>query len=243
MSNVRENVIFGKNPIKESLSANRVKKAFLVEGFSDKSILSLLKDRNITVQYLSAKEMTNLCAGGAHQGVAAEIKPYEYYSLEYVLKKAETVDRPIILLLDGIEDPHNLGAILRSADVFGVSGVIISKHNQVALNSTVAKTSAGAINYVPVVLVNNLNQAIEKLKKAGYWVVSTDGAATKNYNEINYDFKTVVVIGSEGYGVSSLVLKNSDYVVKIPMYGHVNSLNASVAAGILMARIRGWLIK
>ena len=239
MSSNRETVIFGKNPMKEALAANRVLKADLVDGFSDKKILAELKERKITIKYLSAKEMANLSNGGSHQGIAAEIKPYEYYSLEYVLKKAESVERPIILLLDGIEDPHNLGAILRSADVFGVSGVIISKHNQVMLNSTVAKTSAGAINYVPVVLVNNLNQTIEKLKKAGYWIVSTDGSATTNYNDIKYDFKSVVVIGSEGYGVSSLVLKNSDYIVKIPMYGHVNSLNASVAAGILMARIRG----
>lgn len=239
MSNAKENVIFGKNPIKESLKAKRIVKAFLVNGFSDKDIIAMLKEQSVPIQYLSAKDMTNLCGGGTHQGLAAEIKPYEYYSLEYVLKKAESVEKPIILLLDGIEDPHNLGAILRSADVFGVSGVIISKHNQVSLNATVAKTSAGAINYVPVVLVNNLNQTIDKLKKAGYWVVSTDGSAKTNYNELDYDFKTVVVIGSEGYGVSSLVLKNSDYIVKIPMYGHVNSLNASVAAGILMARIRG----
>lgn len=220
------------------MAANRLIKAYLVDGFSDKNILSMLRDKKVNIQYLSTKEMTNLCNGGSHQGIAAEIKPYEYYSLEYVLKKAEAVERPIILLLDGIEDPHNLGAILRSADVFGVSGVIISKHNQVSLNATVAKTSAGAINYVPVVLVNNLNQTIDKLKKAGYWIISTDGSATTSYNDLKYDFKSVVVIGSEGYGVSSLVLKNSDYIVKIPMFGHVNSLNASVAAGILMARIR-----
>ena len=238
MSNVRENIIFGKNAIKEAMAANRLIKAYLVDGFSDKNILSMLRDKKVNIQYLSTKEMTNLCNGGSHQGIAAEIKPYEYYSLEYVLKKAEAVERPIILLLDGIEDPHNLGAILRSADVFGVSGVIISKHNQVSLNATVAKTSAGAINYVPVVLVNNLNQTIDKLKKAGYWIISTDGSATTSYNDLKYDFKSVVVIGSEGYGVSSLVLKNSDYIVKIPMFGHVNSLNASVAAGILMARIR-----
>ena len=116
---------------------------------------------------------------------------------------------------------------------------MIGKHSQVSLNATVAKTSAGAINYVPVVLVNNLNQAITKLKEAGFWIVSTDGSAKMSYNDMKYDFKTVVVIGSEGYGISSLILKNSDYIVKIPMYGHVNSLNASVAAGILMARIRG----
>ena len=238
-TNDTPNIIYGRNPIKEALSSGRIKKVYLLEGFSEKNILSRLNEGKILMKYLSSNEMSKLCGGGVHQGIAAEIKPYEYYSLEYVLKKAEEVERPIILLLDGINDPQNLGAILRSADVFGVSGIIISKHNQVALNATVAKTSAGAINYVPVVLANNLNQVIEKLKQAGYWVISTDGSAKTNYNDLKYDFKSAVVIGSEGYGVSSLVLKNSDYIVKIPMYGHVNSLNASVAAGILMARIRG----
>ena len=141
-------------------------------------------------------------------------------------------------MLDGINDTHNLGAILRSCYVFDVAGIIIGKHNQVPLNATVAKASAGAINYVPVCLVNNLNQAISRLKEEGYWIVSTDGSGTSNYQDIKYDFKVVLVIGSEGMGVSKLVLKNSDYIVKIPQYGHVNSLNASVAAGILLSEIR-----
>ena len=144
----------------------------------------------------------------------------------------------MLLILDGIEDPHNFGAILRSADIFKVSAVIISKHNQIPLNSTVAKTSAGAINYVPVCLVNNLNQAIDKLKAEGYWVVSSDGNADTYYTDLKYDFKTALVMGSEGFGGSKLGLKNSDYSIKIPMHGKVNSLNASVAAGILLANIR-----
>lgn len=239
MKKESNSIIYGRNPIKESLQSNRILKVYIVDGFSDKNILSRLQEKHIAISTVSQKEMVNLTGGGTHQGIAAEIKPYEYYSLEYVLKKASEVEKPIILLLDGINDPHNLGAILRSAEVFGVTGVVIGKHSQVSLNATVAKTSAGAINYVPVVLVNNLNQAITKLKEAGFWIVSTDGSAKMSYNDLKYDFKTVVVIGSEGYGISSLILKNSDYIVKIPMYGHVNSLNASVAAGILMARIRG----
>ena len=151
--------------------------------------------------------------------------------------KAKKKDKKIIVMLDGIEDPHNLGAILRSADVFEASGIILPKHNSVSLNATVAKTSAGAINYVPVAIVNNLNQAIATLKNEGYWIVSTDGSATIDYSSIKYEFPVVVVIGSEGKGVSSLVLKNSDYIVKIPQFGHVNSLNASVAAGILLAEV------
>ena len=145
---------------------------------------------------------------------------------------------PVVVLLDGINDPHNLGAILRSADIFGVSGVIIPKHNQVMLNATVAKTSAGAINFVPVAIANNLNQVISLMKKKGFWIVSSDGSATQNYQDIKYDFPVGLVVGSEGEGISSLVLKNSDYIVKIPMYGKVNSLNASVATGIFLSYIR-----
>ena len=127
---------------------------------------------------------------------------------------------------------------MRSADIFNVSGIVISKHNQVPLNATVAKTSAGAINFVPVSLVSNMNQALEKLKENGFWIVSTSGEASINYHELKYDFPIALVIGNEGDGVSRLVIKNSDYVVKIPQSGHIESLNASVATGILLARIR-----
>ena len=144
-----------------------------------------------------------------------------------------------MVLLDGINDPHNLGAILRSCDVFGVCGVIMPKHNQVMLNATVAKTSAGAINFVPVALVSNLNNAINTLKENGFWIVASDGSGKDNFQEVKYDFPTALVVGSEGQGVSQLVLKNSDFIVKIPMYGKVNSLNASVAAGIFLAEIKG----
>lgn len=232
----KENLIFGRNAVMEALKANKVTTLYLVKGFSDRKILDFVNSK-VEVKYIEANEMNKSC-DGVHQNVAAIIKPYEYLDLESVLKVASKEDRPVILILDGIEDPHNFGAILRSADIFNVSGVIISKHNQMPLNSTVAKTSAGAINYVPVCLVNNLNQAIEKLKAEGYWVVSADGSADTLYSDLKYDFKVALVIGSEGFGISKLVLKNSDFIVKIPMYGKVNSLNASVAAGILLANIR-----
>ena len=208
-----------------------------MEGFSNNEINELIKESHVSVKYLSNKEMDNM-AGGVHQGIAAIIKDYEYYSFDSILALARKQEKPVIVLLDGISDPHNLGAILRSCDVFNVTGVIIPKHRQVPLNATVAKTSAGAIHYVPVAMVTNLNQAIQKLKEEGFWIVSTDGRATINYQDLKYDFKVGLVIGSEGEGVSKLVLNNSDYVVKIPQYGHVNSLNASVAAGILLSQIR-----
>ena len=231
------NLIYGRNPIREAIRAKRIKKIYLSSSFSHEEILQMIKDNHLPVIYKNNNELDKM-VDGVHQGIIAEIKDYEYYSLEYILDSANKKEKPVIVMLDGINDTHNLGAILRSADVFDVSGIIIGKHNQVPLNATVAKSSAGAINYVPVCLVTNLNQTISKLKENGYWIVSTDGSGNINYQDLKYDFKVVLVIGSEGNGVSKLVLKNSDYVIKIPQFGHVNSLNASVATGILLAKIR-----
>ena len=235
--NKETNLVYGKNPVIEAINARKALKVFVVTNFNDQKILNLIKDNRIQCVNVSPNEMEKMSEGGVHQGVAAELKPYQTVSLEEIILKARKKEKKIIVMLDNINDPHNLGAILRSADVFEASGIILPKHNSVSLNATVAKTSAGAINYVPVAVVNNLNQAIKTLKDEGYWVVSTDGSATISYSSIKYDFPVVVVIGSEGKGVSSLVLKNSDYIVKIPQFGHVNSLNASVAAGILLAEV------
>ena len=237
MNNKETNFIYGKNPVIEAINAKKAIRVFLVSNFNDQKILNLIYNNKVPVSMVSPNEMNKMSNNGVHQGVAAELKPYQTVSLEEIILKAKKKDKKIIVMLDGIEDPHNLGAILRSADVFEASGIILPKHNSVSLNATVAKTSAGAINYVPVAVVNNLNQAISKLKEEGYWVVATDGSAEISYSSIKYDFPVVVVIGSEGKGVSPLVLKNSDYIVKIPQFGHVNSLNASVAAGILLAEV------
>ena len=237
MNKNNERLIFGRNPVREALRAKRVISVSINSSFQDKETLELIKLQKLPVKVVSNGELDASCQG-VHQGIMAITKPYEYLDLNEIIRRSKLVDVPIVVILDGINDPHNLGAILRSADVFGATGLIISKHNQVPLNATVAKTSAGAINYVPVSLVNNLNQAIDKLKENGFWVVSTDGNASINYQDLKYDFPVALVIGSEGEGVSKLILKNSDYVVKIPQSGHVNSLNASVAAGILLSRIR-----
>ena len=230
------NLVYGKNPVIEAIRAKKALKVFVVNNFNDQKVLGLIKESYLSLVSIPLVEMEKMC-NGVHQGIAAELKPYQTVSLEEIIAKAKKKEKKIIVMLDGIEDPHNLGAIMRSADVFEASGIVLPKHNSVTLNATVAKTSAGAINYVPVAVVNNLNQAIKTLKEEGYWVVSTDGSANISYSSIKYDFPVVVVIGSEGKGVSSLVLKNSDYIVKIPQYGHVNSLNASVAAGILLAEV------
>ena len=230
------NLIYGKNPVIEAIRSKKVIKVFVVNNFNDQKINSLIKENHLAVSYISPNEMDKMC-DGVHQGIAAELKAYQTVALEEIIIKAKKKERKIIVMLDNISDPHNLGASLRSADVFEASGVILPKHNSVTLNATVAKTSAGAINYVPVAVVNNLNQAIKILKEEGYWIVATDGSAEISYSSLKYDFPVVVVIGSEGKGVSPLVLKNSDYIVKIPQFGHVNSLNASVAAGILLAEV------
>ena len=230
------NLVYGKNPVIEAIRAKKALKVFVMSNFNDQKVLNLIKENKLNMVAISPSEMDKMC-NGVHQGIAAELKPYQTVSLEEIIIKAKKKEKKIIVMLDGIEDPHNLGAIMRSADVFEASGIILPKHNSVTLNATVAKTSAGAINYVPVAVVNNLNQAIKELKEEGFWIVSTDGSATISYSSIKYDFPVVVVIGSEGKGVSSLVLKNSDYIVKIPQFGHVNSLNASVAAGILLAEV------
>ena len=238
MRSENANLIFGRNPVKEALKANRVNKVFTTPNFNDKEINPLLQDKKPPIRVITHGEMDSKCNGGVHQGIMAEVKPYEYIDLEEILRRSRKQTLPIIVILDGINDTHNLGAILRSCDVFNVTGVLIPKHNQVPLNSTVAKSSAGAINYVPVAQIGSINQVLQKLKDNGFWIVSTDGEAKIDYSKLTYDFPVALVIGSEGKGVSPLVIKNSDYVVKIPQQGHVNSLNASVAAGILLSRIR-----
>ena len=238
MNNEHNALIFGRNPVKEALRSNRVNKVFITAGFSDKEIDLLLKEKKPVIRVVGTGELVSKSNGGVHQGIVAEIKNYEYTDFDELIRRSRKETLPVIVILDGINDTHNLGAILRCCDVFNVTGVLISKHNQVPLNATVAKASAGAINYVPVCLIGSINQTIQKLKDNGFWIVSTDGSATIDYTKINYDFPVALVIGSEGNGVSKLVLKNSDYIVKIPQYGHVNSLNASVACGILLSRIR-----
>lgn len=232
-----ENLIYGRNPVKEALRSGRVLRVYTTAGFNDRTILDLIDENKTPVTFVTGKYLDMSCPG-VHQGVACETKPYSYASFEQIIAASKKETRPIVVLLDGINDPHNLGAILRSCDVFGVTGVIMPKHNQVMLNATVAKTSAGAINFVPVALVSNLNNAIKVLKENGFWIVSSDGSGKTNYQEVKYDFPTALVVGSEGQGISQLVLKNSDFIVKIPMYGKVNSLNASVAAGIFLSRIK-----
>ena len=229
-------LIYGRNPIREALNNNKLIRVFATNSFSDGELLNKIKERNIPIVIRHQNELSQM-VDGVHQGIVGEVKRYEYSSFEEILRISKNKKNPLIVILDEINDPHNLGAIMRSCDVFGASGIIVKKHHQALLNSTVAKTSAGAINYVKIAQVPNLVQAIKTLKENGFWVVSADGSGNTNYQDLDYDFPVVLVIGNEGSGISPLIVKNSDYVVRIPMEGKINSLNASVASAVLMSRI------
>lgn len=234
-----KNFIFGKNTIANALEHNdSLKRVLVSSSFKDDRIFKLLKNKKVSYRIVSQNEINSLVGNVNHQGVIAEIEEYKYISLEELIRKNQNNSNSLLVLLDGIEDPHNLGAILRSVDAFGANGVIIGANRQVGLNSTVAKVSTGAIEYVDTCMVTNLNQTIQKLKDEGYWIVASDGEAKLDYRQVDYNnTKIVLVVGSEGFGVSKLLLKNSDFIVKIPMVGHVNSLNASVACAIFLAQI------
>ena len=234
-----KNYIFGKNTICNALDHNdSLKRILMSPSFHDDRISRLLKTKKVSYKVVPVQEINRLVGQVNHQGIIAEVEEYEYVSLEELIKKNEDNPNSLFVLLDGIEDPHNLGAILRSVDAFGAQGVIIGANRSVSLNSTVAKVSTGAIEYVDTCMVTNLNQTIKTLKEHGYWVVASDGEAKIDYREVDYlNMKTVLIVGSEGFGVSKLILKNSDFIVKIPMVGHVNSLNASVACAIFLAQI------
>lgn len=230
-------IIYGKNAVRETIAHGSIKTLYVSNRIKDDELLRKASAKNIDVKSADDRELTRMAKNPSHQGFVAICDDIETVSLEDMISFAKNKKYPLIAILDGIEDPHNLGAILRSADAFGVDGIVMKNRGAVQLNGTVAKVSTGAINYVKVAVVTNLNRAIETLKKSGYWVVASDGEAKMSYSEVDYKCPIAVVIGSEGFGISQLVLKNSDFIVKIPMHGHVNSLNASVAAGIFFAMI------
>ena len=192
--------------------------------------------KKIPFEVMPLNKMNQLFEGN-HQGVVAKIEDYKYKELSKLLKEKENQENVALIILDGLEDPHNLGAILRTADATKMDGIIIPKNHSVGLNGTVAKVSTGAIEYVPVAQVTNLVQTIGELKKKGYWVIGLDMDGSIDYKKQDYSGKIAVVIGSEGKGISRLVKENCDFFVHIPMVGHVNSLNASVSASIIFYEI------
>lgn len=234
-------LIIGRNPVTEALKSGRTIEKLVVMKGSEKTLSNLVamaKDRGVPVYYNDKQRMERLAEGGAHQGVAAYVSSYEYCEVEDILQRAKDKgEDPFIIVLDGIEDPHNLGAIMRSADGAGAHGIIIPKRRAVGVTGVVAKASAGAIEYVPVARVANISQTLEKLKKDGFWVAAVDMSDTLYY-KADLKGSLALVIGNEGEGISKLVKQNCDFTVSIPMCGRVQSLNASNAAAIIMYEVR-----
>lgn len=234
-----DDVLVGRNAVTEALKAGRgINKILLAEGDKEafaSEIMNLAKERKIICQFVERSKIEAIAAGHRHQGVLAYVAPVEYAELEDILKAAEEKgEAPFLLLLDELEDPHNLGALLRTADATGVHGVLIPKHRSVPLNATVAKTSAGAIEYVPVARIGNISQTLKALKEKGFWVAGADMDGAQAYNEADLTGALVLVVGSEGRGMSRLTKEACDFIVSMPMVGRINSLNASVAGSILM---------
>ena len=237
---VYEDVIAGRNAVMELLKSSKdINKIFVEKGERHGSINEIIarakEARVVIVEVEKAK--LNMMAEN-HQGVVAVVPPFNYCEIEDILDYAnEKGEDPFILILDGIEDPHNLGSIIRTAETAGVHGIIIPKRRTVSVNATVAKTSAGATAYVKEARVNNINDSIRKLKDAGLWVIGTDGEANTEYYNQDLKGPIAIIIGSEGFGMSKLVKENADILIKIPMKGQINSLNASVSAGIVMYEV------
>ena len=233
--------IEGRNAVMEAFRAGRpVDKLYVLDGCQDgpvRSITRIARKNDTIINYVSKDRLDQLSETGTHQGVIAQVAAYEYASVEDILKKAEEKgEPPFIILLDNIEDPHNLGAIIRTANLAGAHGVVIPKRRAVGLTATVARTSAGALNYTPVAKVTNLGKTIDELKEKGMWFVCADMDGTNMY-QLDLKGPMGLVIGNEDEGISPLVKKKCDFVASIPMKGDIDSLNASVAAGILAFEI------
>ena len=220
-------LVYGKNVANEVINdTSKIRRAFISNKFDDKFIISVLKRNNVKIKFMDKKVMDKM-VDGMHQGIIFEINDYEYYDID------EIIENELIIMLDHLEDPHNFGAIIRTCEAAGVKGIIIPKDRSVTVNSTVMKVSTGALEKVKVCEVTNLGQTIDYLKKKGFWIVGTDMEGT-NYRKIDYSGKTCIIIGNEGKGMGDLITKKCDFIATIPMKGSINSLNASVAAGIII---------
>ena len=226
--------IYGKNVAKEKIiSGERINKIYLAEKFNDRELLDLIKEKKIKYNFVPIKFLDSKVSG-LHQGIILDVDDIDTFDLDYVknIKK----DNPLLVMLDHLEDPHNFGAIVRTSEALGIDGIIIPNDRNVGVNSTVVKTSAGAIYNMPIIRVANLLATIKKLKDMGYWIVGTDMDG-EDYTNIDYNMPVCLVIGNEGKGMSKIISDNCDYIVRIPMVGKINSLNASVSCGIVLAQI------
>ena len=224
------NYIYGKNTVEAAIKSGSITKAYIS---SRNSLKGLLDKKHINYEVVDNNKLDKLAKGGNHQGIVAEVSEYKTCSLKDLINK----DNGLIVILDGITDPHNFGAIIRTCEAGGVDGIIYKKDNSVKVNDTVAKVASGALEYVKIAEVTNLTNTINELKDEGYWIVGTSDKAEMDYTEVDYKRNIALVIGSEGKGISRLVKENCDYLVSLPMKGQVNSLNASVATGIFIYNI------
>ena len=223
--------IYGKNCINEALRANKnIEKIFIldVQAKKDNNFINRVKDLKIPLEILPKNKMDSIF-GNSHQGYGAYRSNYQIFDENIV--NMISGDNKRLVILDGIMDPHNLGAIIRSVDAFGFDGIILPKNRSCPITETVAHVSTGAIEYVKIAYVNSLSSFVEKLKKSGYWICGTDASGTTLMNQIDRNLNLAIIIGSEGFGMSKTLVKACDYLITIPMSGHVNSLNASVSAG------------
>ena len=238
---INENIIEGRNAVLEAFRSGKpIDKLFVLDGCQDGPIRTIVREakkHDTILQFVTKERLSQISETGRHQGVIAYAAAYEYADVEDMLKLAESKgEDPFLILLDNIEDPHNLGAIIRTANLAGAHGVIIPKRRAVGLTATVAKTSAGALNYTPVAKVTNLAKTMESLKEKGLWFVCSDMGGEEMY-DLNLTGPIGLVIGNEGEGVSRLVKETCDFTARIPMNGDIDSLNASVAAGVLAYEI------
>ena len=238
----REDLIEGRNAVIEALKGDRTIENILVAKGdmtgSISKIMAIAREKNIVIKEVDRKKLDSMSATGVHQGVMAIVTPYKYYSIDDILDYADKKgEKPFIVILDEIEDPHNLGSIIRTAETCGVHGIIIPKRRNVGITPTVYKTSAGAIEYMRVAKVGNVNKAIDMIKERGVWVYGADMDGEGYCYQTDFSGAVALVIGSEGRGISKLTKEKCDGLVKIPMVGNITSLNASVAAGIMMYEV------
>lgn len=226
-------LVYGRNVAKDLLKKNKfIKKIIIQDNFDDKEIKSYIENAKFNVVVKSKKEIDSLCSG-VHQGIILDIPDYKYGNINEVFNNNEE----FVVILDHLEDPHNLGAIIRTCEAAGVKSIIIPKDRQVQVNATVMKTSVGTLDNVNVIEVSNLANTIDKLKSNGFWIVGTALEGSQDYRTIDYSGKIALIIGNEGNGISNIIRKNCDFLANIPMYGTTNSLNASVAAGIMIYEV------
>lgn len=227
--------IYGKNVVREKLNTNdKINKAIISTKFKDQDLINIIKSKNIKINFVDPRVLDSK-VDGLHQGIILEIDDIKTYTLEEILptinKKYKT-----LVMLDHLEDPHNFGAIIRTSEALGIDGIIIPNDRSVKVNSTVVKTSVGAIEHIPIIKVPNLTSTIKKLKDNDFWIIGTDMQG-QDYTKIDYNMNICLIIGNEGKGMSSIITNNCDFIASIPMKGQINSLNASVSCGIILSEI------